>query len=110
MHTDNCCCDVAVDFTAIAMDAGVEAVDIAAEAVDANALAIDTNAMAIDVTAEATLILAGSAHTDPCNLFFHNDSFTASLPVTLLQEQVYTASFCPCDALQRGTLFPELIG
>jgi len=33
-----------------------------------------------------------------------------SLPVTIVEEQIYSYGFCPSEALQRGTLFPELVG
>ena len=33
----------------------------------------------------------------------------ARLPETVIAEQVYNAGMCPACALEKGTLFPELV-
>ncbi|MBQ1820565.1 MAG: spore coat associated protein CotJA [Clostridia bacterium] len=36
-------------------------------------------------------------------------SGSCSLATVYFPNQVYRAGFCPCEALSRGTLFPELV-
>lgn len=62
---------------------------------------------------EAVIVPAGEACAGLCGDGFNESEevlSTASLPNTIIERQVYTYSFCPSEALQRGTMFPELVG
>lgn len=58
--------------------------------------------------ATGVVVPAGEAANQPC------DSFGAAAQPALAQIQFpiqqYASGFCPCEALQSGTLFPELVG
>lgn len=73
-------------------------------------------AVAVDGSTEAVTVQAGDACSGFCGILPVTtaleavDAACVRLPQTVITEQVYTYGFCPDEALQRGTLFPELVG
>ena len=51
---------------------------------------------------------AGEAATQPCDSF--GESSQQRLAQIQFPIQSYESGFCPCEALESGTLFPELVG
>lgn len=76
----------------------------------------DSLAVAIDGSAEAVTVQAGEACSGLCSILPVTaaleaiESGSVRLPQTVITAQAYTYAFCPDEALQRGTLFPELVG
>ncbi len=62
---------------------------------------------AVDPTTVDNVVPAGTVSAaNPCGMA--GDAGCA--PATVyFPTQVYRAGFCPCEALSRGTLFPELV-
>ena len=64
-------------------------------------------APAVDPTAADCIVPAGTVHAqNPCGLA---SSEGCALATVYFPSQVYRAGYCPCEALSRGTLFPELV-
>lgn len=64
--------------------------------------------MAVDT--ETIMISAGEACEEACvGAGCEAAGETASLPHVHFEEQVYVYGFTPEEALQRGTMFPELV-
>ena len=64
-------------------------------------------APAVDPTAVENVVPAGTvASANPCGM---PGSGSCTLATVYFPTQVYRAGFCPCEALARGTLFPELV-
>ena len=51
------------------------------------------------------LVAAGTASTQPCSGW---DS-SVNLATAYFPDQAYLQGFCPCEALNNGALFPELV-
>ena len=62
---------------------------------------------AVDPTAVERTVPAGAVCAqNPCGVA----SSDGCAPATVyFPSQVYRAGYCPCEALSRGTLFPELV-
>ena len=64
-------------------------------------------ASAVDPTTVEHVIPAGGVSAqNPCGLM---NSDGCALATVYFPTQEYRAGFCPCEALARGTLFPELV-
>ena len=62
---------------------------------------------AVDPTAVENVVMAGSVGAqNPCAM---PGAGGCALATVYFPTQVYRAGFCPCEALARGTLFPELV-
>lgn len=62
---------------------------------------------AVDPTAVGNVVMAGSVAAQ--NICGMPESGGCALATVYFPTQVYRAGFCPCEALARGTLFPELV-
>ena len=62
---------------------------------------------AVDPTTVDNVVPAGTVSSvNPCGM----PGGGSCAPATVyFPTQVYRAGFCPCEALARGTLFPELV-
>ncbi len=67
-----------------------------------------TDAMpAVDPTTVDHVVPAGAVcSANPCGM---PGIEGCALATVYFPNQVYRAGFCPCEALARGTLFPELV-
>lgn len=64
-------------------------------------------APAVDPTAFDRVVAAGTVRSEnPCGLV---NNAGCALATVYFPSQAYRAGFCPCEALSRGTLFPELV-
>lgn len=65
----------------------------------------------IDPTQEKNVILAGAACTsDTCGCAVSGTgNGGCRLAQVYFPDQTYRAGFCPCEAIEKGTLFPELV-
>lgn len=63
---------------------------------------------AVDPTTVDNVVPAGAVSSaNPCGM---PSGGSGCAPATVyFPNQVYRAGFCPCEALSRGTLFPELV-
>ena len=62
---------------------------------------------AVDPTAIDNTVPAGAVGAqNPCGM---PGTGGCPLATVYFPTQVYRAGFCPCEALARGTLFPELV-
>ncbi len=63
---------------------------------------------AVDPTTVDNVVPAGAVSSaNPCGM---PSGGSGCAPATVyFPTQVYRAGFCPCEALARGTLFPELV-
>ena len=62
---------------------------------------------AVDPTTVENVVPAGTVGTaDPCGM---TNGGGCALATVYFPNQVYRAGFRPCEALARGTLFPELV-
>ena len=62
---------------------------------------------AVDPTAVENTVPAGTVGSrNPCGM---PGTGGCALATVYFPTQVYRAGFCPCEALARGTLFPELV-
>lgn len=52
------------------------------------------------------VVPAGEARTQPCDDFSAVQPRLAQIQFPIQQ---YQSGFCPCEALETGTLFPELV-
>ena len=52
------------------------------------------------------VVPAGEAVTQPCDDFGIGQTQLAQIQFPIQQ---YETGFCPCEALESGTLFPELV-
>ncbi len=52
------------------------------------------------------VVPAGEARTQPCDDFSMVQPRLAQIQFPIQQ---YQSGFCPCEALETGTLFPELV-
>ena len=60
---------------------------------------------AVDPTAVDNVVPAGAVSSgNSCGM-----SGGCALAAVYFPNQAYRAGFCPCEALSRGTLFPELV-
>ena len=60
------------------------------------------------------LVAAGTASTQPCSGWdsgVNHASAAGSIPLAAayFPDQAYLQGFCPCEALNNGALFPELV-
>ena len=62
---------------------------------------------AVDPTAVDNVVPAGSVSSGSACGMPGNGG--CALATVYFPTQVYRAGFCPCEALARGTLFPELV-
>ena len=63
---------------------------------------------AVDPTTVDNVVPAGAVSSaNPCGM--PNGSGSCTLATVYFPNQVYRAGVCPCEALSRGTLFPELV-
>ena len=62
---------------------------------------------AVDPTAVDNVVPAGSVSSGSACGMPGNGG--CALATVYFPNQVYRAGFCPCEALSRGTLFPELV-
>ncbi len=68
----------------------------------------ESGAPAVDPTAVENVIPAGGvASANPCGMMTGGNG--CPLATAYFPSQAYRAGFCPCEALSRGTLFPELV-
>ena len=64
-------------------------------------------APAVDPTTVDRIVRAGEVRSqNPCGM---PSGAECALATVYFPSQVYRAGFCPCEALSRGTLFPELV-
>lgn len=64
-------------------------------------------APAVDPTTVDRIVPAGEVYAqNPCGM---PCSAGCALATVYFPSQVYRAGYCPCEALSRGTLFPELV-
>lgn len=56
---------------------------------------------------DGVMVPAGAAVTQPCDDFGVSQARLAEIQFPIQQ---YESGFCPCEALETGTLFPELVG
>ena len=64
-------------------------------------------APAVDPTTVDRVVPAGTVCSqNPCGI---TGSDGCALATVYFPSQVYRAGYCPCEALSRGTLFPELV-
>ena len=62
---------------------------------------------AVDPTAVDNVVPAGSVASEQyCGM---TGGGSCALATVYFPNQAYRAGFCPCEALSRGTLFPELV-
>ncbi len=62
---------------------------------------------AVDPTAVDNVVRAGSVGSEnPCGT---TDGGCCAMATVYFPNQVYRAGYRPCEALARGTLFPELV-
>ncbi len=60
------------------------------------------------------LVAAGAANTQPCSGWDSSVNLTSAagsipLATVFFPDQAYLQGFCPCEALNNGSLFPELV-
>ncbi len=58
---------------------------------------------------ETVMICAGAACTADETFLCAEAGQSSTLPKTIIEEQVYVYGFSPSEALERGTMFPELV-
>ena len=61
----------------------------------------------IDPTAENNVVMAGEVSSDGTCGFAAGGG--CALATVYCPNQTYRAGYCPAEALQKGTLFPELV-
>ena len=61
----------------------------------------------IDPTAESNVVMAGEVCSDETCGFAPGGG--CALATMYCPDQTYRAGYCPCEALMKGTLFPELV-
>ena len=61
------------------------------------------------VNTQTVTISAGEACSAQDSFSCAKASASSSLPHVFIEEQVYVYGFSPEEALQRGTMFPELV-
>lgn len=61
---------------------------------------------AVDPLAADNIVVAGNVGEAGCTAA--DDVGGCALAMVYFPVQEYRAGFCPCEALRRGTLFPEL--
>ena len=60
------------------------------------------------------LVAAGTASTQPCSgwdsgICLASAAGSNPLATAYFPDQAYLQGYCPCEALNNGTLFPELV-
>lgn len=75
-----------------------------AYAPDTNYTAAQTSRIVCDNA--DVIVPAGEARTQPCDDFGAIQPRLAQIQFPIQQ---YQSGFCPCEALETGTLFPELV-
>ena len=72
-----------------------------------NACCFSSDAPGVDPTSVENVVMAGAVGSqNACGM---PGAGSCALATVYFPTQVYRAGFCPCEALSRGTLFPELV-